>query len=120
MTMLRKVLIIGLLAASLAACNEPYESKASYFNGSVTVEYLQTRSRSSDDYLTVRFYDPGTYQISFEGVPGKSGRGSDKMPKPFTITVSAAREVIIRQFVLPDFIRVRVIKDGTEELHDFS
>ena len=74
--MSKKIMLLLALAiiVSLSGCTE-YYSKSSYFNGTVAVEYKQTKTGGSDDYLTFRFYDPGTYEISFSTPPGRSRTG---------------------------------------------
>lgn len=106
----------------LGGCgHREYFSKSSYFDGDVVVEYKQSRSRETNDYLTFRFYEKGAYKISFSITPGERGRGKDNVPKNFTKTIdSPPREIVIEQYVLPDFLRVTIDKNGKSESHDFK
>ena len=123
--MLRKLsLFVGLVVgiALLAGC-EPrqYFAKGSYFDGAVIAEYKQSRAREMQDYLTFRFYEKGTYEISFSITPNKGGRGQDKIPQNFTKIIELApREIVVEQYVLPDFLRITITKEGKSESHDFS
>jgi len=97
-----------------------YFSKSSYFDGAVIVEY-NTRAKGISAYLTFRFYEKGTYEVSFSITPDKRGRHRDKIPQNFTKTIEVApREIVIKQYILPDFLRVTIVKDGESESHDFS
>ena len=106
----------------VAGCAAQFESKSTYFEGDVSVEYFQTRQRGHDDYLTFTFYEEGTYKVTFERTPDKGSRGSQYMPDGFTITIDEApREHIVRQYILPDFLRVTIERDEKEtEYHDFQ
>lgn len=123
--MLRKLsLFVGLVigVALLAGCkHRQYFAEGSYFDGAVIAEYKQSRARGSNDYLTFRFYEKGTYEISFSITPDKGGRGQDKIPQNFTKTIEVApREIVVEQYILPDFLRITITKDGKSESHDFS
>lgn len=100
---------------------EQFNARAGYFDGSVAVEYRQVRRSRSNDFVSVTFYAPGTYQVSFSTPPGSSSAKSSYMPKDFTIEVgNTPREIVINQYLIPDFLRVTVSKDGgTGEFHDF-
>jgi hypothetical protein len=122
--MLRKLslftgLILGI--ALLAGCTREYFAKSSYFDGAVITEYKQSTARGTNDYLTFRFYEKGTYEIAFSITPGKRGRGEDKIPQNITkVIVSPPLEIVIEQYVLPDFLRITITKDSKSESHDFS
>jgi len=113
-------LILGF--AFLVGCGSgEFFAKGSYFDGAAIVEYKQSRERGRNDYLTFRFYEKGTYAISFSITPDKYGRGQDKIPQNFTKTIEVApREIVVEQYVLPDFLRVTITKDEKSESHDFS
>lgn len=100
---------------------EQFNTRAGYFDGSVAVEYRQVRRSRSNDFVSVTFYAPGTYQVSFSTPPGSSSGKSSYMPKDFTIQIgNTPREIVINQYLIPDFLRVTVTKDGgTGEFHDF-
>jgi len=120
--MKRFVILISVVSVMfLAGCQNEYFSKRSYFDDAVIVEYKQSRSRENDDYLTFRFYEKGAYQISFSITPGKGGRGQKDIPKNFTEVVKKApRESMVRQYVLPDFLRITITRSGVTEINDFS
>jgi hypothetical protein len=121
--MMKRFAVLAALACVvlLGACSREYFSKGSYFDGAVIVEYKQSSSRGSADYLTFRFYEKGTYQVTFSITPGKGGRGQDKIPQNFTRTFDEApREVLVKQYILPDFLRVTITKEGKTEINDFS
>ena len=104
-------LILGI--ALLAGCTREYFAKGSYFDGAVIAEYKQSTARGTNDYLAFRFYEKGTYEISFSITPGKGGRGQDKVPQNFTKTIEVApREIVVAQYVLPDFLRITITKNG--------
>jgi len=113
-------LILGI--AVLVGCgSREYFAKSSYFDGAAIVEYKQNRVHGSNNYLTFRFYEKGTYEIAFSITPGKRGRGQDKIPQNITKTIEVApREIVVEQYILPDFLRVTITKDGKSESHDFS
>ncbi|MFA6096185.1 MAG: hypothetical protein WC788_00990 [Candidatus Paceibacterota bacterium] len=114
------LLLALAIIVSLSGCTE-YYSKSSYFNGTVAVEYRQTKTGNSDDYLTFRFYDPGTYEISFSIPSGKAKARTGLLPEDFKQEIETApREITIKQHVLPDHIRITIKKDGQTESHDFS
>lgn len=117
--------IIPLLAVAiilLSGCGTvEFFSKSSYFDGDVVLEYKQTRSRDHNDYVTFRFYQQGTYQITFSITPGKSDRDKEYLPKDFTKAIQQVpREIVVEQYVLPNFLRVTITRDGVSESHDFS
>lgn len=115
------VLVCVVLLGACTRTRREYFSKSSYFDGGVIVEYKQSRARGSDDYLTFRFYEKGTYQVIFSITPGKGVWGQDNIPQNFTCIIHRApREVLVKQYVLPDFLRVTITKDGETELNDFS
>lgn len=123
---MRKVvflLVLGCLFLLLIGCGgtAEYLSKASYFDGTVAVEYEQTRITSHNDYLTFRFYEEGTYEISFSITPERSTRGQEYLPQDFEITIDdVPREVVKEQYILPDFLRITITRNGESETHDFS
>lgn len=113
-------LILALAAiVVLSGCVREYHSESSYFNGAVAVEYKQTKTGNSDDYMTFRFYGSGIYEVNFSDPHGENlTRG---LPKDFKQEIGAEpREIIVKQHVLPDFIRVTIKKDNQTEFHDFS
>ena len=113
------LILIGMLF-TLTSCRE-HQSKASYFEGKVLVEYHQTDTRSADDNLTLSFYGPGLYEVSFSTTPGQSDRGAQSMPKDFhTAVLLSPRVHVINQFKLPDFLRVSIKRNGNLEVHDFA
>jgi len=120
---MKRILVIALLLATaltLSGCTE-YDSKASYLNGAVLAEYHQTRTGGSDDSFTFTFYEPGTYEVSFSAVPGKSSRGQEYRPQNFEAKIDQAPRVrVISQYVLPDFLRVTITHNGATETHDFK
>ncbi|MDO8537032.1 MAG: hypothetical protein Q7R94_02190 [bacterium] len=125
--MLRKLslfagLILGIaLLASCGRSPSEYFSKGSYFDGAVIAEYKQNTAHGTNDYLTFRFYEKGTYKISFSITPDKGDRHRDKIPQNFTETIEVApREIIVEQYILPDFLRITITKDGKSESRDFS
>ena len=98
--------------------------KQTFLDGALLVEYNQRESRhSGPDSLTMTFHDEGTYHFVFTETPGKSarsGRGADKLPKDFKTTVNRVpREQIFSQWILPDFLRIAVTRDGVTEHRDF-
>jgi len=98
-----------------------YFTKSSYFDGAVVIEYRQNYVRGINDRLIFRFYEKGSYEISFSITPGNGGYDQDKIPQNFRKTIKVVpREIIVVQHFLPDFLRVTIIKDGKFELHDFS
>lgn len=112
------MLLLGML--TLSGCQQ-YDSKASYFEGSVLVEYHQTRTRNSDDSITLTFYEPGKYEVAFSRTPGKGSRGAEHMPQSFTVDLDQAPRVrVISQYILPDFLRVTITRNGKSETHDFQ
>lgn len=113
-------LLIGLLF-SISGCRE-YQSNASYFDGQVLVEYHQTKSRGSDDSVTLSFYGAGFYQVAFSSTPGKNDKNAQYMPKDFNTTVLLSPRVhVINQYILPDFLRITIKRNGmTTEVHDFK
>ncbi len=112
------MLLLAML--TLSGCQE-YDAKASYFEGSVLAEYHQTRSRGSDDSITLTFYEPGKYEVAFSRTPGKGGRGAEHMPQNFTVDLEQAPRVrVISQYILPDFLRVTITHNGKSETHDFQ
>ncbi len=121
---MKRILLIALLAVSaltLSGCNTEYESKASYFNGTILAEYHQTRTRGSDDTFTFTFYEPGTYNVTFSAIPGESSRGQEYRPQGFETTIEQAPRVrVINQYILPDFLRVTITHNGVSETHDFK
>ncbi len=122
--MIKRILVIALLlvtALSLSGCKTEYESKASYFSGTILAEYHQTRTRGSDDTFTLTFYEPGTYTVSFSAVPGESTRGQEYRPQDFEVKIEQAPRVrVINQYVLPDYLRVTITHNGVSESHDFK
>jgi len=121
--MIRRIFLFFLLVLTMAlviGCAREYFSKESYFNSAVIIEYKQTTARGQNDYLTFRFYEKGIYEISFSITPGK--RDSPKhLPKGFTKVIEAVpREFVIKQYILPDFLRVTIARNGKSESHDFS
>jgi len=116
------IFILLVTCLLLVSCSSQFESKSTYFEGDVSVEYFQTRQSGHDDYLTFMFYDEGTYKVTFERTPDKSSRGEKYMPEGFTITIDEApREHIVRQYILPDFLRITIVRDEeTTEFHDFQ
>ena len=109
--------IIGI--AFLAGCVPPTGNvvKSSYFNGAVVVEHQQN-ARGIDDYVTFRFYEEGRYEISFSISPGKRS-GGHKIPQNFIETIRIApREIIVKQYPLPYFLRVTITKNNVTESHD--
>jgi hypothetical protein len=122
MTMLKRLLLLLLPVAllSLAGCRD-YESKASYFNGDVAVTYHQTRSRDQNDYISLVFYEKGSYAVTFSTPPGAGTRGADHMPASFKKEIQASpREIVLNQHVMPDFVRITIRRGGVEEFHDFN
>jgi len=120
-TPLRLLGLLLLVAVFLAACSgREYHSAASYFDGVVAVEYNQNLPSSSDDYLTFRFYEEGTYAISFSVTPDKSDRRGD-LPEDFVFeAASVPREIVVEEYLLADFLRVTITWNGQSEHHDFS
>jgi len=114
------VLVVLLIGVLLAGCRT-YYAKDSYFEGDVTVEYQQTQQRGTDDCLTFVFYEEGEYKVSFSITPEKGKLGADYMPEDFEITITEApREHIVKQYILPYFLRVTIERDGVPEYHDFQ
>ncbi len=112
---------IILVATIFVGCGQrEYFAKGSYFDGAVIAEYKQNGTPGTNDYLTFRFYEKGTYEISFSIVPGKGGNHQDKLPQNIKKIIEVTpREIIIEQYVLPDFLRITIVKDGKSESHDF-
>lgn len=117
-----KLLILALaivLAVSATGCT--YQSSATYFGGSVLVQYFQTRVRGENDNLTITFNEPGTYHLAFTTTPDKSKYGSQYMPDNRDVTVTTApRSYVISQYILPSFLRITITRDGVTETHDFQ
>lgn len=112
------VLAIALILGT-AGCS--YQSSATYFGGGVLVQYYQTKVRGENDNLTITFYDPGTYHLAFSTTPGESKRGNQYMPDDRDVTITTApRPYVISQYVLPDYLRITITKDGVSETHDFQ
>lgn len=113
------VLVLAVFAFMTTGCNKQYESKAMFFNGDVVVEYLQQSQRGTKDYVTFEFYQRGEYDISFSLT--KSGRGKDKLPPNFSLTVDTPpRKYIVEQEILPDFLTITMKKNGVEESKNFQ
>jgi hypothetical protein len=118
---------IGLLilaATLLVGCDQTYNSKASYFDGKVLVEYQQQEARGTNDSITLTFYAPGPYHVAFSETPGKKGRSSRStgvMPKDFDTTINETPRVqVITQSVIPDYLRVTITQHNVNEAHDFQ
>lgn len=117
-------ILIGVAIASavvLTGCNSENTSKDSYFNGAAIVEYTQNSERGTNDYVDIRFYEKGSYKISFSCTPGKVGRTACNPPKEVLKNLETSiGEIVVTQESLPDFLRVTITKDGNSESHDFS
>jgi hypothetical protein len=113
-------------SASAPSLHAPlqYSGKASYFDGAVSAAYFQNRSSHKNDYISLAFYAPGTYIVTFSTPPGSSGHGADYMPANFTQEITAAggpREIVLNQYVIPDYVRITIVRtDGKAETHDFD
>ena len=125
--MRKLIYVLMVLALSLAACAPPsYNSSADYFDGSVLVEYYQTRMRGHDDSMTITFNDKGNYEVHFsytEGFENSRFNNPDKAPLPedFTFTVTdGPRTKVITQYILPGFLTVTITHNGRTESHDFK
>ena len=116
-------LFIGLLigVAFLAGCYEEFfMSRRSYFHGAVIAEYKRQSSvRGTNDYLIFRFYERGTYEITFSA-RGEGDRSQYKVPQDITEVIEVApREIIVERQILPEFLRITITKDGKLESHNF-
>jgi hypothetical protein len=142
MRMLRILVALGLSALLLCSCgandagsHRPQHLKglfdgdhaqATYFDGSVLVDYRQSGNWSNDnDALTITIYEPGSYRFLFSQTPGESprdGRGNEVMPQGFDAVIAQAPRVrVVSQWKLPDFLRVTIVRaDSAWESHDFS
>lgn len=98
------ILAMPSIAALAGGCTpRTYDSKGMLLDGAVVVEYHQTKSRGQNDYLSFRFYETGDYSVDFSITPGKSARGSENLPKKFSLEVtSCPREWIVEQYVIFD------------------
>jgi len=114
------MLLIGMVA--IAGCQPPeYFSKSSYFDGAVIVEYKQSRMRGTNDYLTFRFYEKGNYDISFSTTHRGGCFGENRIPQNFTKTIEVPpREIVVEQYILPNFLQITITRNGKSESHDFS
>lgn len=122
---LMSAVALGLSTFLLTGCiHDAYDSQASYFAGSVLVQYHQTPNRTEDDTLTITEYGTGSYHVSFTETPGKSGDPKEdlqRMRKDFDAVVTQAPRVrVVSQYRLPNFLRVTISHDGTSETHDFQ
>lgn len=117
------LLIIASLV--LSACSSTFETRQTYFSGSVLAEYYQTRQSGHTDQLTFTFNDPGTYKVSFSLTPG---HGLDLfhdqkklLPEDFTANIKTApRTVVVSQYILPDFLTITISNGSGTESHDFQ
>ncbi len=98
-----------------------WDRKVGYFDGGVVANYMQNKG-SVNDYISIVFYEPGSYLVMFSAPPNHSA--SINMPPNFRkeITVNGGpREEVIRQYSIPDYVRVTIIRgDGKEEFHDME
>jgi len=121
--MLRKLPLIAAIIVFLAlsSCNNgEYFCKDLYFNSAVIVEYKQSRSRNSDDYVTIKIYERGTYYINFSKTNGKRCSSSATIPQDIVKNIETApREIVIKHYILPDFLTISISRDGKVESHDF-
>ena len=122
---MKRFLIACIFTTFILASCRTYESKHDYFNGTVLVEYFQTRSRSSDDSITLTFNDKGTYDVEFSYTEGyennRFNQGSATLPENFSITVSdGPKSKVVSQYILPGFLTVTITYNDKTESHDFK
>lgn len=116
------VVLALIIALSATGCIS-YQSKATYFGGSVLVEYYQIKGSQESDNLTFTFYDTGKYHVSFSTTPGTYNFIYAKyMPTDRDIVIDKTPRVyLIEQYILPDYVRITITKDGdVPETHDFQ
>lgn len=116
------LLVWLVLSIAVAGCrSKEYFTKGSYFDGAVIAEYKRSTAIGTNDYLTFRFYEKGTYEISFLITSGKGGHGQDNVLQDFTKVIEVVpHEIFIEQYILPDSLQIRITKDGKSESHNFS
>lgn len=117
------ILFIALVILLRLNNNQPPKenyAKASYFDGSVAVEYQQTRQFDKDDFVTFRFYEPGYYQVRFSLFKSSDRDGANELPVNFDATVTTfTREIVVKRRVLPDYLRITIVGHNGDETHDF-
>lgn len=105
--------VLGLmLLIGLISCAIDYAAKTTYFDGAVLSEYTGTSQYGSKQYLTLYFYEKGTYKILFSGSKHK------KFPKDTVITIENVPRVKIFRNV-PSRFKLAIEKNGKSEYRKF-
>lgn len=122
MSKIRTFLLLALLfVLSLSACSTVRaQSAATYFDGEILVEYNQFNKSGISDYLEITFYKEGTYDLYFFYNEEHSSRRGD-LPEDFTFTVEdSPRVLIVEEYVLADFLTIRIDGPSGTESHNFQ
>lgn len=114
------VILLGIGLLSTSCRSREHVTRSVLMDGAVVVELKRTEESGSNDCLTFQFHEKGTYEISFLIVPGGGAHRWDYLPERFTKTIEVVpTEVVLEQYILPDFLRVRVKREGKTKFCDF-
>lgn len=89
---------------------ERSSSKGSFFDGAVVIECVRQADRK--DRLTIQFFRPGKYEVSFSGDGGKN-----HLPVGFTEVVGRPKEKVIERKCLPGTLGVEIAIEKRLEKH---
>jgi hypothetical protein len=96
--------------------NTSYESKESYFDGSVVVTYIWY-SHNGNDEILFEFLSPGTYRIEF----GNTDKPKDHvlLPDDFPVTIgeNTPQTRHISRHEMPKNLTVTIIENDCSETH---
>lgn len=109
------VLVFVAMVTLLGCSGIAFDSKVTYFEGSVLAEYHGNSQLGSHNYLTVTFYEKGNYEISFFELSCRDR----EFPADIQVIVKSSPRVRIVENVDPGF-GLAIIKDGRKECHKFE
>jgi phosphorylcholine metabolism protein LicD len=113
------LLLLVLLLLLLTACYYTQKDRHTYFDEAVVVTYQQTQTTDYDDFVTLKFYENGSYEVYF------AAKAEDcyveNIPQDFKVVVDETPyEHIVKASILPNYLLITIKKNGLEESHEFS
>ena len=101
----------ALIMSSLESTTT-WNSEESFHDGSVVVHYKTTDDSDMNDKITIRFFAPGLYVISFENTDDLTDMD---LPAGLTVAITDSQVRVIEKWNIPLNINVTIIKDGQSE-----
>src|ERR1700734_26245 len=106
------IVLAIMMVIVLAGCGT-WDSTSSYFQGAVTVHYHKSDWRDDPDYLSIMFYQPGTYKLSFSPKIGTLSHESESFDQ-------GQRRLIVPAKDMPSALKVTIADGSQSETETFS